>query len=118
MTGATITLDPAWTGAAGCDVANDGTHDFGYPCSMPSHITVDGLHVEDANTPDGYQGLYYLADPDDFHDGVNKLTLTDNRPFPYAVTRKLSIKGVTTASGWDPRVSPSERIISAVDLST
>ena len=100
------------------NVANDGTHDFGYPCSMPSHITVDGLHVEDANTPDGYQGLYYLADPDDFHDGVNKLTLTDNRPFPYAVTRKLSIKGVTTASGWDPRVSPSERIISAVDLST
>jgi hypothetical protein len=99
------------------NVANDGMHDLGYPCSMPSEITVDGLYVEDANTPDGYEGMYYLADPDDFHDGVNDFDLSGERPHPYATTRKLSIRNLETASGLSPRVSPSEVLVASVELS-
>lgn len=98
------------------NVANDGMHDFGYSCYMPEEITVDGLYVDDSNTPDDYEGLYYLADPDDFHDGVNDFDLSGERPFPYATTRKLNIKNLETASGLKPRISPSPSLSSSVDL--
>lgn len=98
------------------NVANDGTHDFGYPCSMPGEVTIDGLFVDDTNTPDGYEGMYYFTDPDDFHDGVNDVSLSEERPFPYTSCRKVKVRSLETASRVKPRISPSERISAAAEL--
>ena len=100
------------------NVANDGMHDFGYKCYMPEKITVDGLHVEDSNTPEGYEGMYYLADPDDFYDGVNEVALTEDRVSPYATTKTLAVTNVETASGQSPRLSPSDRLCESVQLTS
>lgn len=98
------------------NVANDGMHDFGYPCFMPEEITVDGLIVEDTNTPDDYDGMYYFADPDDFHDGVNDFDLSGERPFPYVPCQKLTVRNLETKSGLKPRLSTSEILINTVEL--
>ncbi|MBN1584662.1 MAG: hypothetical protein JXA89_28400 [Anaerolineae bacterium] len=92
------------------NVRNDGMHDFGYPCSMPREVTIDGLFVDDSNHPEDYQGIYFFADPDDVHDGVKNITPTVERPFPYEVCKKVRVRGLTTASGKKPRLSPNERI--------
>ena len=91
-------------------VSNDGTHDFGYPCSMPREVTIDGLFVDDSNTPEGYQGMYFFADPDDGHDGVTELPPPEDRPYPYESCRRVEVRGLKTASGKKPRLSPSEMI--------
>ena len=96
------------------NVANDGMHDFGYSCSMPEEVTVDGLFVDDSSTPDGYEGMCYFTDPDNFYDGVNDVSLSQERPFPYTPCRKLSVRGLETASGLKPRISPSEELNAAV----
>lgn len=88
------------------NVNNDGTHDFGYPCSMPREVTIDGLFVDDSNTPEDYEGMYFFTDPDDVRDGVTEATPQD-RPFPYAPCEKVKVLGLETASGKKPRLSPN-----------
>lgn len=96
------------------NVSNDGMHDFGYPCSMPSQVTIDGLFVDDANHPDDYQGMYFFTDPDAVNDGVNDITPTDQRPFPYASCQKITVRNLTTASEKPPQISPSEEVNATV----
>jgi hypothetical protein len=103
-----------WIPAAGdtctphmINVSNDGTHDFGYPCSMPEKVTVDGLFVDDTNSPDGYQGMCYFTDPDGLDAGADGGVGSHDRPFPYARCRQLRVCGLETASGRLPRLSPA-----------
>jgi hypothetical protein len=91
-------------------VQNDGMHDFGYPCSMPREVTIDGLFVDDSNHPEDYQGMYLFSDPDDAHFGDDALPPSGERPFPYAKCQTVRVYGLTTASGKDPRVSPNADI--------
>ena len=86
---------------------NDGTHDFGYPCFMPREIIVDGLFVDDSNHPEDYQGMYLLADPDGAGEGREALPPAAERPFPYEPCRTVRVRGLTTASGKAPRLSPN-----------
>ena len=79
------------------NMANNGMHDFGYPCFMPETITIDGLRVEDSNTPADYEGLTLFADPDGTSWGP-QLPLKDVRPHPYTPCRKVTIHGLTCAS--------------------
>jgi len=77
-----------------------GQHDFGYTCYMPERITIDTLHVDDSQHPDGYQGPAIFANFNPrFTDGsyVEK--------FPYVKTREVILKDVTTASGKPLRLS-------------
>lgn len=97
--------DTCWPHMIG--VSNDGMHDFGYPCSMPEQITIDGLVVEDTNTPDDYDGMYLFTDPDAGQDTEGELPPRPERPFPYASCRHVKIRGLTTASGHRPRLSPN-----------
>jgi hypothetical protein len=90
---------------------NDGMHDFGYPCFMPREITIDGLFVDDANHPQNYQGMYFFSDPFGGKDQPPA-----QRPFPYAPCQKLRVRGLTTASGKKPRVSPNAQIEKSVVL--
>lgn len=89
---------------------NDGMHDFGYPCSMPRQVTIDGVHVEDANTPADYDGLYLLADPD----AGAETQLPEQRPFPYAPCERVMVRGLTTASGKQPKLSPNDQATTQV----
>ena len=79
------------------NMANNGMHDFGYPCFMPETITIDGLRVEDSNTPADYEGLKLFADPDGTSWGP-QLPLEDVRPHPYTPCRKVTMHGLTCAS--------------------
>lgn len=97
--------ETAWPHLLGA--ANDGTHDFGYVCSMPAEITIDGLFVDDSNHPEDYTGLYFFSDPDRIHDGDGALPPLDQRPFPYQPCRRLSVRNLTTASGKEPQLSPN-----------
>jgi hypothetical protein len=81
------------------NAGNDGMHDFGYPCYMPSEITIDGLYVDDSNHPEDYAGFYFFNHPKP--SGKN---LPEERPFPYQPTRKITIRNLVTASGKPPRL--------------
>jgi len=95
-------------------VPNDGMHDFGYPCSMPREITIDGLFVDDVNHPEDYQGPYLFSDPDDVRFAGPDLPLTAERPFPYARCQTVRVRGLSTASGKPPRTSPNAELAASV----
>lgn len=87
--------------------ANDGMHDFGYACSMPQEITIDGLFVDDSNHPAEYQGAYFFSDPDRAQGNDEATTLPAERPFPYAWCQTLKVRGLSTASGKEVQLSPN-----------
>lgn len=87
---------------------NDGMHDFGYPCSMPRVIRIDGLSVDDSGRSAGYQGIDFLGDPI----GPSR----EKRPFPYRLTEKLEIRALKTSSGLPPRVSNNPEVARAVTV--
>ncbi len=89
-------------------VGNDGTHGFGYPCFMPREITIDGLYVDDSNHPEGYQGMYVFSNPG----GSDPA----DSPFPYRRCQKVTVWGLTTASGKKPRVSRNAQVEKSVVL--
>ncbi|MBM4088530.1 MAG: hypothetical protein FJ276_03760 [Planctomycetes bacterium] len=89
-------------------VGNDGAHDFGYDCSMPREITIDGLYVDDSNHTEGYEGLYFFSNPR----GGDPA----DSPFPYARCEKLTVRGLTTASGKTPRVCSNAEVAKSVVL--
>lgn len=88
---------------------NDGTHDFGYPCSLPETIRIDGLFVDDAWTRDSKTpGVAFFGDilgeP------------RENRPFPYQLTKRVEVSGLTAASGIAPVVSSNPDVETAVSV--
>ena len=89
-------------------MSNDGTHDFGYPCSMPREIRIDGLFVDDAKHPADYEGLTFFTDPL----GGPK----PDRPYPYALTKTLYVRGLKTASGKPPRVCANPEVAKAITV--
>ena len=105
--GTVIIRDSRWTPGCGAAVqphllnaTNDGQHDFGYPCFMPREITIDGLVIDDRHHPKDYQGPYLFSDPN------GPAAATAERPFPYQLTERVTIRNVTTASGRKLRTSP------------
>lgn len=104
-----------WIPSAGASVRpvmfgmqNDGTHDFGYPCFMPRVIRINGLIVDDSTHPKDYTGLTFFSDP--------LGAARDERPFPYALTEKLMIRGLKTASGLPPSVCPNPEVARAIHV--
>ena len=87
-------------------VDNDGRHDFGYPCSMPSRIDIDGLSIDDSGRPQGYRGVLYFG----------QAAAEGDRPFPYRITEKITVRRLTTASGIAPRLATDSRLSRAIDL--
>ena len=96
---------------------NDGMHDFGYPCFMPQRVLIDGLQVEDSNTPDDYAGMYIFTDPESMNDGVNDIEVAADRPFPYKPCQSVQIKNLQTASGKAPQLSANAAFNELVTLS-
>lgn len=103
-----------WTPACGdvtwptlLSTVNDGMHDFGYPCSMPHHVTIDGLVIDDRNHPENYTGPYILKDPDAGYEGD---TADADRPFPYQSTQSVTIRNVEIVSGKPLQVSENAKL--------
>lgn len=76
---------------------NDGTHDFGYPCSMPHSIEIDGLQVDDSQLAPSDKAIPIFSDVTSPEIG--------ERPFPYQLTKRMEVKGLSFASGRPPLVS-------------
>lgn len=91
--------------------SNDGQHDFGYPCFMPSRVIIDGLAIDDRNHPRDYQGPYLFSDPDGAPQAAGPA------PFPYRLTEQVTIRNLTTASGKAWRVSPDAAFAARVKVS-
>jgi hypothetical protein len=90
-----------------------GQHDFGYTCYMPERITIDSLHIDDSNHPEGYKGPTIFANfNSDFTDDsyVEK--------FPYVRTREVILRNVTTASGKVLRISDNPFMFKDVKVNT
>ena len=70
---------------------NLGTHDYGYDCTMPRRIVIDGLEIDDSAWT-GARGETYIFAPFDRRckgDGVR----------PYPVPEEVTLRNVHTASG-------------------
>jgi hypothetical protein len=105
--GTVVIRNSRWIPGCGAEIqpyllnaSNDGQHDFGYPCSMPREVTIDGLVIDDTHHPKEYQGPYLFTDPDGSSAGAT------SRPFPYRMTEQVAIRNLTTVSGRKPRTSP------------
>ncbi len=115
--GRVVIRDCHWLPACGAttqpyllNVQNDGQHDFGYPCFMPSEIAVDGLVLDDRRAPHDYQGPYLFTDPDGTEPSP------ESRPFPYRLTDRVRLRRVTVASGLPFRTSPNPRLAAATQV--
>ncbi len=88
---------------------NDGTHDFGYPCFMPKSVVINGLDIDDSNTPDDYTGPVVFTDPDNPD--------VSDQPFPYQRCESVTLKNVNTESGKSIQVSQNQALNECIQLS-
>nr|WP_240510961.1 hypothetical protein [Algoriphagus antarcticus] len=99
------------TSAALISGDNTGQHDFGYTCYMPETITIENLHIDDSNHPEGYQGPAIFGN---FNPEMNEDSFYEQ--FPYVITREVILKNVTTSSGKELRVSDNEVMFEGVKV--
>lgn len=92
---------------------NSGKHDFGYICYMPERITIESLHIDDSNHPEGYQGPAIFAD---FNPEMTDESYQEE--FPYIRTREVILRNVTTASGKPLRLSDNPFVFKEVKVET
>jgi len=79
--------------------SNDGQHDFGYECQMPTRIKIDGLHVADGAAGSRSAGAFLLGNFD------ARWSADRKQPFPYQVTKEIHLKKIVTTSGQPLRLS-------------
>lgn len=92
------------------DGSNKGQHDFGYPCFMPTKITIDGLTVDDTNMSSSYKsGVPYIF-------GTFNPNYTGNEPYPYTVTKTVEIKNLIFKSGKKYSVSPNANMFKSTKI--
>ncbi len=73
---------------------NNGKHDFGYECRMPTNIIIDGLTIDDQNILfPTYNGPFVFAGFNGKFDEKYKET------YPYIRTKKVTAKNIKTTSG-------------------
>ena len=90
-----------------------GKHNFGYTCYMPKNIIIEGLHIDDSNHPEDYQGPAIIKD-------FNKEWTNDSyrETFPYVQNTKIVLKNVSTASGNELSLSNNPFMFKDVQLYT
>lgn len=73
--------------------SNDGSHDFGYPCQLPSSVTVEGLLIDDtlASEMNDYAGPKVLSS---FGRKAG-----NEEPFPFGTSCNVTLKDVRIVSG-------------------
>jgi hypothetical protein len=87
---------------------NDGNHDFGYPCSMPRLIEIDGLIVGDEKNPKKNQEITFFSDPLGKSNG--------NPPFTYRLTEQIKISDLKTPDGKPPQICNQPEVTKAIKV--
>ena len=90
---------------------NMGNHNFGYTCYMPEQITIESLYIDDSNHPKGYQGPAIFSD---FNPEM--INASYREEFPYIITKTVTLKDVTTASGKTLRRSDNPFMFEGVEI--
>ena len=72
---------------------NSGDHDFGYKCSQPHTVTIDGLKIMNGERPDAH--FYVLPDFETNNYALAEGDTVEGKPFAYQPTRKLVLKNVS-----------------------
>ena len=85
---------------------NAPLHDFGYACTMPRRLTIDGLFIDDANRS-GARGEAYVFGPFD-------RPCTGEGVHPYPITEELVLRNVRTASGRPVKISRNKTLFENV----
>lgn len=89
-------------------MSNDGSHNFGYACSMPRRIKIDQLLVHDNSPPDGYPGIAIFSSP--------MGGLRQSHPFPYLRTEEIEMRGLKVASGRPVLVAEDATLAEAIKV--
>jgi len=92
------------------DGSNDGQHDFGYTCHLPTRVIIDGLRIEDGKLDKGYKGPAIFSNTNPGYKKGAKL------PHPQVITREVAYRGVVTASGRPLRLSDNADLFREVKL--
>ncbi len=80
--------------------ANDGQHDFGYPCSLPNSFIIENMEIRDQDMNDSYEGPLLFSD---FN--AEKIDPSYLEKFPYRLPEKVLLKNVNALSGKDLKIS-------------
>ena len=90
---------------------NNGQHDFGYECRMPTTITIDGLRINDQRVrAKNYRGpCVFTAFTPQFKPG-------DKEKFPYIPTRTVTVRDLHVASGKPLSLSPQPDFFQGTEL--
>lgn len=91
---------------------NSGLHDFGYLCSLPHRIVIDGLEIDDSlpSQKEEYAG------PCLFGTFGRDAHATDL--FPFTIEGEASLKGVTVKSGKELSVSRNPDLFKGMTIRT
>ena len=88
---------------------NDGTHDFGYECCLPSRIEMENVTIDDSGfTNEDYAGPNIFGT---FGRDVTKAGL-----YPFKAEGKVVMKNVSTASGKPIGVSLNEKMFNGYEI--
>jgi len=105
---------PTSKGSSACleiiKASNSGDHNFGYPCSMPYEIVIDGLTIDDAHidAPE----LYYSILPN--YDSE----YAKENPYPYETTHKLTLRGISSLAGRNIMVCREQSLYPHLSVTT
>jgi hypothetical protein len=87
---------------------NAGMHDFGYPCSQPTNILLENVHIDDALVPEDYEGPFLFGNYSPNVTAENRDSYAP--PYPYKEAESVTIRGLTTSSGKPLRLSPNPNL--------
>ena len=86
---------------------NNGDHDYGYECSLPERVIIDGLYVDDHEFL-GDEPLFVF---DDYDKEFSK-----DKPYPYITTKYLEVSGVESKSGKKMSVARSPELYEGIEV--
>lgn len=103
-----LVLPPGSNSAFVLSGSNDGHHDFGYDCTLPGRLEIDGLEIDDSAAGDKYEGpaVYNSFNRDVCAEGL--------LPFPADGT--VILKDITTSSGKKIVVSRNEAMFAGAKI--
>ncbi len=89
--------------------SNNGQHDFGYPCSMPTNLLIENVTIVDTHSPKGYTGPRVLANFDS--DTTMENYKTHVEPYPIKRPETITIRGLRTLSGKAPIICDNPALL-------
>lgn len=90
--------------------ANDGSHDFGYPCQLPTSVTIETLVIDDSHITDTEK-----------YTGPTVLTSFERKevkeePFPFGTKCNITLKDITVTSGRPLILAPNPEAFPEVTI--